>query len=153
MSQPARASVAAVVNVPVSADRAFAALVDAEGQGDWMFATTVYPVEGDAASPAVGARLVAFTGFLGIGVLDVMKVTELHDGVRWVVAHEGSIIRGSGTFSVRPLGADAAEVRLAEEWELPFGLLGRLGWLIVRPAVGWGIRHSLRRLAAQLASR
>jgi uncharacterized protein YndB with AHSA1/START domain len=147
-------TVEASVIVPVSAERAFAELLDAEGQGRWMMGTSIYPVAGGVASPEVGSRLVAFTGALGFGLLDVMEVTEHVPGRRWVVAHHGNVIRGSGVFSVEPLpGPDPrSRVRWAEELDLPFGVLGRVGWPLVKPAVRWGLQKSLRSFA-QLLSR
>ena len=145
-----RATVEASVTVQASAERAFAEVVDAEGQGRWMFGTTIYPVQGAVLSPAVGSRLVAFTGVAGLGVLDIMEVTEHEDGRRWVMAHHGNVIKGSGIFTVEPLTAGTSVVRWIEDLELPFGILGRVGWPIVKPAVRWGLRHSLKSLAAML---
>ena len=92
-------------------------------------------------------RLVAFTGVAGIGILDIMKVTEHDPGRRWVVTHEGSVIKGSGIFTVEPVG-DGCMVRWIEELDLPFGIVGRVGWPIVAPAVRWGLSRSLKKFAA-----
>lgn len=143
-------SVGAAVTVPVDSERAFSELVDAEGQGRWMFGTTIYPVDGAAASPSVGSRLVAFTGIAGLGILDVMEVTEHVPGQRWVVAHHGRVIRGSGIFTVEPRTGNQCVVRWTEDLELPFGILGRIGWPLVRPGVKWGLQHSLKKFAALL---
>ncbi len=146
-------TVEASVVVPVSAERAFTELLDAEGQGRWMLATSIYPVDGDVAAPEVGSRLVAFTGVLGFGILDIMEVTEHQPGRRWVVAHHGNVIKGSGVFSVDPLPGpvERSTVRWAEELDLPFGILGRAGWPLVKPAVRWGLQKSLNAFAAMLA--
>ena len=146
-------SVEATVTVPVSAERAFAELLDAEGQGRWMLGTSIYPVDGEVAAPEVGSRLVAFTGVLGFGILDTMEVTEHVPGRLWVVAHHGNVIKGSGVFSVDPLPGptDRSVVRWAEELDLPFGIIGRLGWPIVKPGVRWGLQKSLDSFAALMA--
>ena len=143
-------SVAASVSVQSSPERAFAELIDAEGQGRWMLGTKIFPVEGGIPSPDVGSRLVAFTGLAGIGILDVIEVTEHQPGRRWVVAHKGRVIRGSGIFTVEPAAGGGATVRWIEELDLPFGIIGRVGWPIVRPAVRWGLQHSLNKLGALL---
>jgi hypothetical protein len=150
---PRHVSVEASVTVPVGAERAFGELRDAEGQGRWMLGTSIYPVAGDVASPGVGSRLVAFTGVLGFGILDIMRVTEHVPGRRWVVEHHGNVIKGSGIFSVDPLPGplERCVVRWAEEFDLPFGIVGRLGWPLVKPAVRWGLQKSLNSFAALMA--
>ena len=35
----------------------------------------------------------------------------------------------------------------AEEIDLPFGVVGRLGWSVAAPLVEWGLNASLKRLA------
>jgi len=141
-----RAYVTVAVRVPVPPATAFAELVDAAGQERWMLGTTVHPLDGPAHSPDVGARLLAFTGVLGVGVLDEMLVTGYVPGERWVVAHQGRLIQGEGTFGVRADGL-GSEVWWTEDLRLPFGPVGRLGWVIVRPAVRWGLQRSLHRFA------
>ena len=147
-------AVEASVVVPVSAERAFVELLDAEGQGRWMLGTEIYPVAGGVPAPHVGSRLVAFTGLLGFGILDTMEVTEHVPGRRWVVAHSGNVIKGSGVFSVEPVPGtpERCVVRWSEELDLPFGIVGRIGWPVVRPAVRWGLQKSLNAFAALLAS-
>jgi hypothetical protein len=49
---------------------------------------------------------------------------------------------------VRPRGGDAATFEWTEQLELPLGTLGTLGWPLVRPLFGWGLRLSLDRFAA-----
>ncbi len=150
MSQLVR--VAASVTTSASPERAFAELVDVEGQARWMIGTTIYPVDGDAPAPGVGSRLLAFTGVAHLGVLDTMLVTEYEQNSRWVVAHEGRVIRGSGIFTVTPTTSGGSITTWAEELELPFGLIGRLGWPVVKPAVGWGLRASLKSFGKLLES-
>ncbi len=147
---PGHATVSAAVRVRASPERAFTELIDVAGQGRWMLATRIYPVEGPVPSPRVGSRLVAVTGLAGVGVLDTMEVTELEPASRWVVAHQGRLIRGSGVFTVEPVPGGGCTVRWIEDLDLPFGILGRVGFRLLRPAVRWGLQRSLRRLAAIL---
>ena len=141
-----RVSVSAHVDVAVPPDRAFAELIDAGGQQRWMLGTTVHPLAGTVESPAVGSRLVAFTGLAGMGVLDVMQVTVYDPDHQWVVAHEGRVIQGSGTFQVDPTPT-GSRVSWTEDLTLPFGVIGRLGWPLVRPAVRWCLQRSMDKFA------
>jgi hypothetical protein len=53
---------------------------------------------------------------------------------------------------VQPLGPDRSRFVWSEVVDLPFGVIGRLGWLLTKPLVALGVRYSLRRLARQLAT-
>jgi len=145
-----RVSVTASVDVEATPEVAFAAMADSAGQGRWILATETFPVDGPIASPAVGSELVAFTGVLGVGFLDLMTVTEYDPPHRWVVLHHGKVVRGDGIFTVTPRGTGST-ISWTEVVDLPLGLLGRLGWVVARPAVRWGLGASLRRLAGVLA--
>lgn len=127
----------------------WAALTDWIRQGEWMLLTDVEITGGDPH--AVGGRLAARTGVpwrrgRHLGVLDTMVITEWDPPRRAVVQHTGRIVRGPGTFRIDPRGAGSL-VTLTEQWWLPFGLLGRLGWPLVKPAVAAGIVLSLKRFA------
>lgn len=150
--KPRRATVSADVLVTATPERAFAELIDAAAQERWMVGTRVYPLAGPSKPPGVGSRLVALTGIAHIGILDEMEVIEFAEPRRWVVRHLGRVVRGAGIFTVEPAGA-GSRVRWTEDLELPFGLLGRIGWPLVRPAVRWGLRRSMKRFAALVHGR
>jgi hypothetical protein len=57
------------------------------------------------------------------------------------------VVRGSGSFEVHDTGSGRSWVVWSEWIDLPLGLLGRLGWPLVRPLVRAGVAFSLRRLA------
>jgi hypothetical protein len=57
------------------------------------------------------------------------------------------VVRGIGIFAVQPRGRDAATFEWTERLELPLGVLGALGWPLVRPVFEWGLRHSLDQFA------
>jgi uncharacterized protein YndB with AHSA1/START domain len=128
---------------------AFAAAADLAFQERWVIATRLYPIEGEVSIPQVGSRLVAFTGLSGIGFLDAMVVTEYDPPWRWVMQHEGAFVMGVGIFEVTPT-ASGCRLTWAEELDLPFGLLGRLGWPLVKPIAHLGLLGCLRRLAKLL---
>jgi uncharacterized protein YndB with AHSA1/START domain len=138
--------VEATVDVPADAATAFAAVVDLPSQERWILLTKLYELAGDVAVPRVGSRFVAFTGVASVGFLDNLVVTEYDPPRRWVARHEGEFVRGFGIMQVQPLG-EGSRVTFTEELELPFGVLGRLGWPLARPFARWGIAASLRRMA------
>ncbi|MBM9465792.1 SRPBCC family protein [Nakamurella leprariae] len=133
-----------------SADQVFTAVTDLARQERWMVATRLYELTAPAPSPQVGARLAAFTGVAGVGFLDVMTVTEYDPPRRWVTAHEADFVRGVGIFEIDAARDDSCRVTWTEHLDLPFGLVGRLGWPLVRPVARVGLQVSLRRLAVQL---
>ena len=145
------------VAVDAPPERVWAALTDWRSQGRWMPATDVEVVT--AADEGVGVRLAARTGVplpwrrgRHLGVLDTMVVTEWDPPRRVVVQHTGRIVRGPGIFEVQPRGEHSTFV-WTERLYLPYGYLGELGWLLVRPFALFGIRRSLRRFAAVAAGR
>ncbi|MGK5110926.1 MULTISPECIES: SRPBCC family protein [unclassified Geodermatophilus] len=142
------------VDVDAPPERVWAALTDWTRQGEWMLLTDVETV-GDTVA-GVGARLAARTGVpwrrgRHLGVLDTMVVTEWDPPRRVVVQHTGRIVRGPGIFVVTPRG-EHATLEWTERLYLPFGVLGRLGWPLVRPVMVIGVRRSLRRFAAFAAT-
>lgn len=146
------AIVTASVDVPgVSTERAFAALVDPAAQERWMIATRLYPVESSAPVPQVGSRVAAFTGVGGFGFLDTMRVAAYEPPDRWVVDKDGDLLRGVGIMQVTPT-ADGCRVTWTNELTLPFGVLGRIGFLVGRPVAQAALGACLRRLGRLLRS-
>ena len=123
------------------------ALTDWEGQSGWMVATTVTTESG--GGHRVGERLTAVTKVAGVGFSDAMEVTRWDPPRRVEVAHLGRVVRGTGTFAVEPAPGGAWCI-WAEDLDLPLGLLGRLGFALLRPAFQLMLRRSLRRLARQV---
>ena len=142
------------VDVDAPPERVWQLLTDWERQGDWMLATDVRTVDGPAQR--LHGRLAARTGLplpggRRIGVLDTMIITKWEPPRLVEVQHTGRIVRGPGTFEVLPRGEHSTVV-VTETWYLPYGYLGVAGWFLSRPAVVWGLRRSLQRLA-ELAER
>ena len=134
------------VEVPVAADAAaaFQAITDWAGQGRWMVGTRVWASRG--SGHRVGDELSGWTGIGRLGFVDTMTITDYTD--QWVlVEHTGRVVRGIGWMGV-PRGGVQTRFVWGEDVELPLGLLGRIGWLAVRPMLHAGVKHSLRRLAA-----
>jgi uncharacterized protein YndB with AHSA1/START domain len=138
------------VEVDAPAERVWAALTDWGSQGTWMLGTDVRTVDGPAQG--VGGRLAARTGVplpggRHLGVLDTMVVTRWEPPARVDVRHTGRVVRGTGVFEVQARGQRSTFV-WTEGLDLPLGILGRLGWPLVRPLMRAGVRLSLRRFAA-----
>lgn len=141
--------VAASIDLSTDPETAFAAAADLPSQERWVIATQLYAIDGDVSMPQVGSRLAAFTGLAGVGFLDTMVVTEYNPPWRWVMQHEGDFVRGVGIFKIEatPTGS---RFTWAEELDLPFGIVGRLGWPLIRPLARLGLAASLRRMAKQI---
>lgn len=134
------------VDVEAPPETVFAAATDWDRQGEWMLGTTTRVRHGDGRS--VGSEVEAVTGIAGIGIADRMQITVWDAPSRCEMRHLGRLVRGVGIFAVRPRGRDAATFEWTEQLELPLGALGRMGWPLVRPFFGWGLRLSLDRFAA-----
>lgn len=145
-----RAVVTASVELPgIAAPDAFAAMVDLSAQQRWMIATRLYPIAADAPVPLVGSRVAAFTGVGGLGFLDTMTVTAYEPPHRWVVDKDGDLLRGVGIMQVTPT-SDGCRATWTNELNLPFGVLGRVAFPLIRPVAGAALGACLRRMARML---
>jgi carbon monoxide dehydrogenase subunit G len=133
--------------VAAPAQAVWDAMTDWAAHDRWMLFTRA---EGGAA---VGESIEAFTGVGRVGFLDTMRITVWEPPRRAVVRHTGKVVRGSGAFEVEPLGPSRSRVVWSEWVVLPFGVLGRLGWPLVRTVVRAGVAVSLRRLERYVLSR
>ncbi len=144
------AEISLSVDIEASAEQTWAAVVDWPSQGDWMFLTRVEATSGDGH--AVGDELAAFTGIGRFGFLDTMVITAYDVPRRCVVRHTGKVVRGTAAFEVLDLGAGRSRFVWSEWLDLPFGLLGQLGFALLRPLILRPIRSSLAKFAAQAAA-
>lgn len=136
-----------ILRVPVAApaDDVFAGATDWAGQGQWMLGTRVKGTAQDGVG--VGGGIEAFTGLGPLGFLDTMVITRWDPPVACHVLHTGRLVRGTGEFTVERRGAAASTFVWREDLDLPLGLLGRLGWPLVRPLFAFGVQVSLGRFA------
>jgi carbon monoxide dehydrogenase subunit G len=125
------------------------AVADWERQSEWVALTTVTVEPGAPEQRGVGERLTAVTRLGPIGVTDRMQVTRWEPPRRVDVVHLGRVVRGTGTFLVEP-APGGAWFTWAEELDVPFGWLGRVGAWLLRPAGQLLLRRSLRTLARRL---
>jgi len=135
--------------VNASLDKVWAALTDWDTHGAWMVATTVRGTTDQREG--VGAGIEGITRVGPFVMRDTMTLSQWQpppaSPARCVVEHTGKVVRGSGAFEVEELGPDQSRVVWSEWVQLPLGLLGETGWIVVRPLAALFLRISLRRLA------
>jgi carbon monoxide dehydrogenase subunit G len=143
------AEIVVATDVAAPVDRAWAALIDWERHGDWMLLTKVRRTTDDG--DGVGAGIEGVTRLGPLALRDTMTFSQWQPPparpARCVVDHTGAIVRGSASFEVEELGPELSRIVWSEWLRLPLGLLGEIGWVVVRPAVALFLRLSLRRLA------
>jgi hypothetical protein len=139
------------VEVDAPVEQTWAAVTDWVRQGEWMLGTRVRVTAQDGRG--VGGRLEAFTGVGRLGFVDTMQITAWDPPHRCDVVHTGRVVRGTGSFVVEGRGPHRSAFVWSESLDLPLGVLGRLGWPLVRPLFVRGVRLSLDRFAAWVTAR
>jgi hypothetical protein len=142
------ATIAVDVLVDAPPQLVWDAVTDWPRQSEWMLGTTVRAT--DLGGVGVGGGIEAFTGVGKAGFLDTMVITEWDPPRRCVVRHTGAVVKGLGIFEVLALPGNRSRFVWAEELDLPLGVLGRMGWPVVRPGFAWGVRRSLQKLARDI---
>jgi hypothetical protein len=94
-----------------------------------------------------GAEIAGFTGIGPIGFWDTMTITSWQPPANVEVLHTGWLVRGTGYMRVIKVDEQSSIFVWGEEVEIPLGLMGKIGFLIVKPLFMSGIRYSLRRFA------
>lgn len=140
---PVHLSLDVVVNAPVEA--VFDAFTQWANQGEWMLGTRVEVRVGDGRSP--DSQIAGWTGLGPVGFWDTMVITRWEPPYRVDVLHTGSVVRGTGTMEVLALPEGRSRFVWSEDLELPLGVIGRIGWPVVKPAFVAGVKRSLRSLA------
>ncbi|WP_086819539.1 SRPBCC family protein [Allokutzneria sp. NRRL B-24872] len=133
------------VAVAAPVETVWAAATDWDRQHEWMLGTSVRVTKGDGRS--VGSTLAAFTGKAGVGFTDHMEITVWDPPHRCQVLHTGWPVQGPGIFAVREDGPGRSRFVWGEDLYLPFGVVGAVGWPLVRPFFVGGVRYSLNRFA------
>jgi hypothetical protein len=143
-SSQATISVSQIVNMPPSI--VFAAATDWPRQREWIPGTRVTLVDLDGKS--VGSTIAAYTGFFSIGFTDLMEITNWEPPYLCQVKHIGRFIRSStGTFSVEQVSEMSTRFNWSETIALPFGIFGRIGWVLAKPVACRALSFSLKRFA------
>jgi hypothetical protein len=133
------------VDVDAPVEQTWLGAIDWDRQGQWMLGTTVKGTAQDGQG--VGGGIEAFTGFGRVGFLDTMEITAWDPPRRCEVLHTGRVVKGTGIFAVEPRGDGGSRFVWQESLELPLGVVGRLGWPLVRPFFAAGVKASLKRFA------
>lgn len=138
------------VDVPADPQTVFDAMTDWNAQHEWMLGTRV---EGRRnAGQGIGGTFAAFTGVGPIGFWDPMTITRWDPPWLVEVLHDGKVVRGTGEFRVERAGTGSRFV-WREDIDVPLGVLGRAGWLLIKPLLVAGVALSLRRFARFAATR
>lgn len=148
MTERQPAHIAIDIIIDAEPQKVFDAITDWPAQGMWMMGTRVESLDGDGHH--VGARIEAWTGAGKLGFLDTMTITSWEPPTRVDVIHTGAIVRGTGTMEVIPLPGNRSRFIWSEDLDLPLGLLGRIGWPVVKPAFAAGVRKSLKVFASMV---
>lgn len=145
---PAACHAEVAIDLPLDPQAAWDAVMDWDGQSRWMLFTRVWATEQDGQG--VGGGVAARTGVGPLGFTDHMVITHWDPPRDCHVKHLGTVVRGTGTFAVRP-APGGSTFSWAEDVIPPLGRLGTTAWPLVRPAFELMMRISLRRLAKEVA--
>lgn len=138
----------ASIDLPLAPQSAWDAVMDWNGQSAWMLLTRVWATDNDGQG--VGGGVVARTSVGPVGFTDDMVITHWDPPNECTVKHLGTVVRGTGTFAVRPTPTGSTFV-WSEDVIPPLGRLGSTAWPLIRPAFELMMRSSLKRLAAVVA--
>ena len=143
------AELVVATDVNATPEQVWAVLTDWDTHGDWMLATTVRSTTDQR--DGVGAGIEGITGFGAFVMRDTMTLSQWQpppaSPARCVVEHTGKVVKGSGAFEVEEVGPGHSRIIWSEWVQLPLGLVGETGWIVVRPLFKLFLRISLRRLA------
>lgn len=138
------------VDVAAPAEVTWRAATDWARQGDWIPATRLRVTHGTGTAP--GDRVLARTAVGPVGFDDPMEITRWDPPRACEVRHLGRVVRGTGVFEVVPASANRSRFVWTEQLDLPLGVVGRLGFVLVRPFAVAGLRLALRRFARHAAA-
>lgn len=143
------ADIEIAVDVNQSASKVFAYFTDWPRQGEWMVGTRV---EARAAGElglgrGKNAEIAGFSGIGPIGFWDTMTITNWVEGERVDVLHTGWLVRGTGSMIVEHVDDRRSRFIWSEQLDIPFGVIGRLGFAILKPLFVAGVLHSLKKFA------
>ncbi len=140
----------ASIGLPLTAEQAWAVVVDWDLQSGWMLLTTVRGTE--QGGVGVGGGVSARTAVGPFGFTDDMVITEWDPPRVCRVKHLGRLVSGEGAFAVEPTPG-GSRFTWSEDVTPPLGRVGALAWPVIRPGFELMMRVSLRRLAGQVGAR
>jgi hypothetical protein len=144
----------AALDLPLDPQAAWDAVMDWNRQSEWMLFTRVWATGNDGRG--VGGGVAARTSVGPVGFTDHMVITHWDPPRECTVKHLGTLVRGTGTFAVRPApsgrdGAARSTFVWSEDVIPPLGRFGRTAWPVIRPGLELTMRISLKRLAKAVA--
>jgi len=139
------------VEINATQQEVFDKVVDWESQGEWMLGTKVKGTKNNGQG--LGGEIVAWTGFWKIGFNDPMVITKWVEPKIVDVTHLGKIVKGTGSMIVERIDENKSRFIWSESINLPLGLIGKFGWLFIKPLFVSGIKYSLNKFALTFAQR
>ena len=137
-----------VINAPVQ--EVFDAFTAWTQQHRWMVGTRVEVRAGDGKS--VGSVIAGWTGAGPVGFWDTMEITRWETPYRVDVLHTGSLVKGTGTMEVIALPGNTSRFIWSEDFELPLGVFGAVGWPLGKYPMLAGVKKSLKALKREIES-
>lgn len=137
------------VDIKVSQEEVFKKVVDWESQGDWMLGTKVSRTKNNGQG--LGGEIVAWTGIWKFGFNDPMVITQWIEPKIVDVKHLGKVVKGTGSMVVEKIDEKNSKFIWSETIELPLGIVGRIGWIFIKPFFVAGIKYSLNKFALTFA--
>jgi uncharacterized protein YndB with AHSA1/START domain len=140
------------VDIKSSPEKVFDYLTDWPAQSEWIFATRV-EIRTPGLAKEVGGEIAAFTGFGPIGFWDYMTITKWEHPHIVDVIHTGRVVKGTGTMRVEKTSDTITRFYWAEDLQIPLGLIGKIGFGILKPIFLSGVQSSLNKFARNLEAR
>ncbi len=137
------------VDINASQEEVFKKVVDWESQGDWMLGTKVSRTKNNGQG--LGGEIVAWTGIWKFGFNDPMVITQWIEPKIVDVKHLGKVVKGTGSMVVEKIDEKNSKFIWSETIELPLGIVGRIGWIFIKPFFVAGIKYSLNKFALTFA--
>ena len=137
------------VEVKASQQKVFDKIVEWESQGQWMLGTKVSGTKNNGQG--LGGEINAWTGFWKIGFNDPMVITQWIEPKIVDVKHIGRVVKGTGSMVVEKVDENNSRFIWSESINLPFGFIGKIGWIIIKPFFVSGIKFSLNKFALTFA--
>ena len=153
MNKLSNLSLTIKINKPIKT--VWGALVDWQGQSNWMLQTKVWSEldQDRTVKNGKGVLIFAFTGLfpklypnLKLGILDTMEITKWKPPVICEVVHIGRVIRGTGKFELKSVRGGTV-FYWQEEILAPAIVL-----LFIKPMLLIGVWLSLRRFSRQVSA-
>ena len=130
------------VQINAPAELVWNRITDWPSQSEWMLGTIV-----TGTANSVGGTFKAFTGIGPIGFLDTMEITRWEPPFRCDVLHTGKVVKGTGSFQVEKIDAKNSKFIWIEDLDIPFGIIGLIGYKLLRPFFVSGVKQSLNKFA------